>query len=238
MAQLTILFWRDIPSQVIVKAGRANEKRLLPAAFQEAIDMAAMRSGAAATDDYLEEWRREGPREVSDDLAREAEQAESDLCERYDRTVHIETDAFYGWIRMGYVRPWLEGSDRQNRMVARAIARAATVYAQDLYAVFIDGVIGPHLLPIYVDELAAAGAPVHLAILMPPLEATLARVRQREPTANVPEGPHRRLYQQFKRYRAFAGCTFDNGDLTPDQAGDRIMEACGRGDCIVYSPVS
>ena len=61
MAQLTILYWRDIPSQVIVKAGRRNEKRLLPALFQEAIDMAAMRSGAAATDDYLEEWRRDGP---------------------------------------------------------------------------------------------------------------------------------------------------------------------------------
>jgi hypothetical protein len=85
MAQLTILYWRDIPSQVIVKAGRANEKRLLPASFQEAIDMAAMRSGAAATDDYLEEWRREGPIEVSDDLAQEAEQAERDLCDRYDR---------------------------------------------------------------------------------------------------------------------------------------------------------
>ena len=60
MAQLTILYWRDIPSQVIVKAGRSNEKRLLPTPFQEAIDMAAMRSGAANSDDYLEEWRRKG----------------------------------------------------------------------------------------------------------------------------------------------------------------------------------
>ncbi|HEX2429433.1 MAG TPA: virulence factor [Aestuariivirgaceae bacterium] len=85
MAQLTILYWRDIPSQVIVKAGRSSEKRLLPAVFQEAIDMAAMRSGSAATDDYLEEWRREGPTEVSDDLAKEAEQAERALCDRYDR---------------------------------------------------------------------------------------------------------------------------------------------------------
>ena len=47
--------------------------------------MAAMRSGSAATDDYLEEWRREGPTEVSDDLAKEAEQAERALCDRYDR---------------------------------------------------------------------------------------------------------------------------------------------------------
>jgi hypothetical protein len=97
MAQLTILYWRDIPSQVIVKAGRANEKRLLPAAFQEAIDMAAMRSGAAATDNYLEEWRREGPAEVSDDLAKEAEQAERDICDRYDRDRLKRLIANGGW---------------------------------------------------------------------------------------------------------------------------------------------
>ena len=97
MAQLTILYWRDIPSQVIVKAGRSNEKRLLPAAFQEAIDMAAMRSDAAATDDYLEEWRREGPREVSDDLAREADMAERDLCDRYDRDRLKRLIANGGW---------------------------------------------------------------------------------------------------------------------------------------------
>jgi hypothetical protein len=99
MAQLTILYWRDIPSQVIVKAGRSNEKRLLPTPFQEAIDMAAMRSGAAATDDYLEEWRREGPVEVSDDLAREAEQAERDLCDRYDRERLKQLIANGGWDR-------------------------------------------------------------------------------------------------------------------------------------------
>ena len=97
MAQLTILYWRDIPSQVIVKAGRSNEKRLLPTPFQEAIDMAAMRSGAAATDDYLEEWRREGPIEVSDDLVKEAEQAERDLNDRYDRERLRQLIANGGW---------------------------------------------------------------------------------------------------------------------------------------------
>jgi hypothetical protein len=97
MAQLTILYWRDIPSQVIVKAGRSNEKRLLPTPFQEAIDMAAMRSGAAATEDYLEEWRREGPIEVSDDLVKEVEQAERDFNDRYDRERLKQLIANGGW---------------------------------------------------------------------------------------------------------------------------------------------
>jgi hypothetical protein len=61
MAQLIITYWRDIPSQVTVKAGRKAEKKMLSERFQEAIDMAAMRSGAAETDDYLAEWRRSEP---------------------------------------------------------------------------------------------------------------------------------------------------------------------------------
>ena len=75
MAQLTIVYWRDIPAQVIVKAGRKAAKRELPLRFTEAIDMAAMRSGAAETDAYLAEWRRANPVDVSDDLEAEADRA-------------------------------------------------------------------------------------------------------------------------------------------------------------------
>ena len=97
MANLVITYWRDIPSAVSVKAGRKEEKRMLSERFQEAIDMAAMRSGAAATDDYLEEWRREGPIEVSDDLVKEVEQAERDLNDRYDRERLKQLIANGGW---------------------------------------------------------------------------------------------------------------------------------------------
>lgn len=85
MAQLTIVYWRDIPSQVIVKAGRQNEKRLLSDRFQEAIDMAAMRGGAAGTDDYLAEWRRASPVEVEGDLAAAATAAAEKIEADYDR---------------------------------------------------------------------------------------------------------------------------------------------------------
>ena len=37
--------------------------------------MCAMRTGAAETDDYLAEWRRADPVEVSDDLEAEADKA-------------------------------------------------------------------------------------------------------------------------------------------------------------------
>ena len=58
MAERVIVYWRDIPAQVIVKAGRKSAKRELPVRFVQAIDACAMRVGATDTDAYLAEWRR------------------------------------------------------------------------------------------------------------------------------------------------------------------------------------
>ena len=86
MAKLTIVYWRDIPAQVIVKAGRRSvAKRELSLRFVEAIDMCAMRSGLAETDAYLEEWRKAEAVEVSDDLEAEADKAAEKIEKEYDK---------------------------------------------------------------------------------------------------------------------------------------------------------
>jgi len=85
MANLTILYWRDIPAQVVVKAGRTSAKRELSPRFQEAIDMAAMKSGTAATDEYLAEWRRGEPSPCGDDLENEASKAAEALEADYPK---------------------------------------------------------------------------------------------------------------------------------------------------------
>ena len=85
MADRIVVFWRDIPAQVIIKKGRQTAKRELSLRFTEAIDMCAMRSGAAGTDDYLAEWRKAEPIPVSDDLEAEADRAAAELETAYDR---------------------------------------------------------------------------------------------------------------------------------------------------------
>jgi hypothetical protein len=85
MADRIIVYWRDIPAQVIIKKGRTTAKRELSLRFTEAIDMCAMRTGAAETDDYLAEWRKADPVPVSDDLETEADQAAAELEAAYDR---------------------------------------------------------------------------------------------------------------------------------------------------------
>ncbi|WP_353471945.1 virulence factor [Salipiger sp. H15] len=58
MTEITLLYWRDIPAQVIAGSGRRAAKMVLPERFEAAIDRAAMRSGAREGDAYLAAWRR------------------------------------------------------------------------------------------------------------------------------------------------------------------------------------
>lgn len=59
MAKLISIYWRDIPAQVVGRAGRTNVRKELNARFAKAIDRAAMRAGRGSSDAYLEDWRRE-----------------------------------------------------------------------------------------------------------------------------------------------------------------------------------
>ena len=61
MALVTIVYWRDIPAQVIVGKGRTAAKLPLPERFEQAIDRCAMKIGARDTDAYLAEWRKADP---------------------------------------------------------------------------------------------------------------------------------------------------------------------------------
>ena len=83
MADRIIVYWRDIPAQVIVKKRRNAAKRELSLRFTEAIDMCAMRVGARDSDAYLAEWRKGDPEPVSDDLEAEADSAASALEDAY-----------------------------------------------------------------------------------------------------------------------------------------------------------
>ena len=83
MAQIEIVYWRDIPAQVIAKQGRTKAKRILTERFEKAIDRAAMRSGNRDTDAYLAEWRRGERTPCGDDLEAEAEAAAARIEESF-----------------------------------------------------------------------------------------------------------------------------------------------------------
>lgn len=84
MSKVTVLFWRDIPAQVIIGTGRAAAKRPLSARFEQAIDRAAMKSGARDSDAYLAEWRKAEVSEVMADPAKAAADLAAKIEADYD----------------------------------------------------------------------------------------------------------------------------------------------------------
>lgn len=61
MPDVTVVYWRDIPAQVIVGKGRRGAKVQLPERFEQAIDRCAMKIDAKDSDAYLAEWRKAEP---------------------------------------------------------------------------------------------------------------------------------------------------------------------------------
>ncbi|QBF31979.1 virulence factor [Thalassococcus sp. S3] len=97
MPDVTIVYWRDIPAQVIVGKGRRGAKRPLPERFEQAIDRAAMKVGAADTDAYLAEWRKAQPYAVDGDAEAVAEAEATRLDAEYDQERIKALIANDGW---------------------------------------------------------------------------------------------------------------------------------------------
>ena len=99
MPDVTVVFWRDIPAQVIVGKGRRGSKVQLAERFEQAIDRCAMKIGAKDADDYLAEWRKADPYEVEGEpdavAAAEAARLEAEYdTERLKTLINAE-----GWAK-------------------------------------------------------------------------------------------------------------------------------------------
>ena len=84
MAFITVIWWRDIPAQVVAREGRRQSKEVLHPRFQVAIDKAASRAGKRAYNEYIEEWRRV-QRPCGDDIEAEVAAEVARLETDYDR---------------------------------------------------------------------------------------------------------------------------------------------------------
>lgn len=84
MPDVTIVYWRDIPAQVIVGRGRRAVKIPLPERFEQAIDRCAMKVGARDADAYLAEWRKAEPYTVDGDAQDVASGEAARLDAEYD----------------------------------------------------------------------------------------------------------------------------------------------------------
>ena len=98
MPDVTIVYWRDIPAQVIVGKGRRASKVQLTERFEQAIDRAAMKVGAAGTDAYLAEWRRGTAYAVDGDANQIAASEAARLEAEFDKDRIIQLIENDGWV--------------------------------------------------------------------------------------------------------------------------------------------
>lgn len=84
MAQIVIVYWRDIPAQVIAGRGRSAQKVALSERFEQAIDRCAMKVGARDSDSYLAEWRKAPAIEVDGTEAEAAARIAARIEAEYD----------------------------------------------------------------------------------------------------------------------------------------------------------
>jgi Virulence factor len=97
MPDVTVVYWRDIPAQVIVGKGRSGAKVQLTERFEQAIDRCAMKIGAKDADAYLAEWRKATPYAVDGEQAEVAAAEAAKLETTYDNDRLKALIANEGW---------------------------------------------------------------------------------------------------------------------------------------------
>jgi len=132
-------------------------------------------------------------------------------------TVHLETDQFFRAIRTGFVLPYLPEAAPQNAVVLTAVVRAVAAFAEGGYDVIVEGIIGPWFLPHFTT---LTGLRIDYVVLLPTLEATLARADTRTAFHLRDPGPITGLHGAFPRDSHTIDTTGQEPSLTVSHVRD------------------
>lgn len=153
------------------------------------------------------------------------------LADRSSRSVHLESDAFFRFIRTGHVEPWRPESREQNEVVMRIVAAAAAAYAGAGYFTVVDGIVLPEwfLAPLS-EALLTAGHRVAYAVLREDLSVCVERVRAREgDPALVSAEVVEQLWRGFTALGELERHAVDLAGADPGQAADLLERALADG---------
>jgi cytidylate kinase len=135
------------------------------------------------------------------------------LADRWEPSVLVEGDAFFAFLRRGYVPPWLPEAHAQNDTVVRAAAAATGGFAAGGMTVVYDGVIGPWFLPTFA---AMTGIDViDYVVLLPPVETCLHRVATRTGHGFTDLSAARHMHEDFVRETSPDAATGHPGEADP-----------------------
>ena len=117
------------------------------------------------------------------------------LSSMFEPSALVAGDDVFAFIQQGYLAPWTAQADQQNKTIVGAAAAAAGRLTAGGYTVIYDGVIGPWFLEAFGQ--AATLDCVHYALLLPPEEDCIRRVRSRVRHGFTDVAAVRHMYRDF-----------------------------------------
>jgi cytidylate kinase len=117
------------------------------------------------------------------------------LARQFEPAAVVPGDDFFGFVQHGAVPPWLPGAREQNTAVIEAAASAAGRLAEYCDVVY-DGVVGPWFLSAFLDR--SGRRHLQYAILLPPLQICIDRVRTRVGHGFTDLAATERMWRQFE----------------------------------------
>lgn len=152
------------------------------------------------------------------------------------QAVHMHTDDFYGYIRKGYIAPWLPESGDQNETVIAAMTACAEKYAEGGYEVYVDGVIGPWFIDPWKDA-ARHGLDLRYVILRPSRSETVRRGLEREARADfsLSEQVFADMWDMFAGLGAYEEYAVDTGKQTAEETAAYLKKRLQVGGFQLYA---
>ncbi|MBL8554684.1 MAG: AAA family ATPase [Phenylobacterium sp.] len=145
-------------------------------------------------------------------------------------SLHMHTDDFYGYIRNGFVPPWLPQSRHQNIVLLNAMAATAAVCARGGYEVYVDGVVGPWFLGPWIQAAQGQDLDLRYVLLMPDEATTVARATGRTgPMAMTDADVSRRMWRAFDAHERPAGCRIDSTGRGVAETVEAVLDGLAAG---------
>jgi cytidylate kinase len=148
------------------------------------------------------------------------------LADRFEPSVLVRGDVFFGFIERGARLPWMPGSDRQNEIVTRAAASAAGEYVRGGYWTVYDGFVGPWFLQVFLSETMLDQ--VEYAVLLPSVERCVERVSNRQEHGFDDADATRKMHRQFADASIEPGHLLIDPPDDPNHVADVIVDALER----------
>ncbi len=149
------------------------------------------------------------------------------LAERFEPSVLIEGDAFFGFLKRGAIEPWLPESRQQNMVVTHASAAAAGRFAAGGFHTVFDGMVGPW----FVDEFMSATALERLdyVILLPSEDVCVERVATRPNHGFTDEPATRHMHNEFASASVDGRHVMVDPPDDPGAVADLVLGALDQG---------